>query len=148
MDGIVSAQSEIPAEKIAAYRKTDYRFGQGVDLITLRIDTRSDALSRLYISSQSTCGVFITAFNPYGEVGNREANEAAHARLGDELKGLARGRIIEGAGTDPTGEWPEEKSYFALGVDLETARRLGIKYRQNAVVWVGADAVPQLILLR
>jgi len=148
MDGIVSAQSEIPAETIEAYRTTDYRFGQGVDRITLRIDTRSDALSRLYLSSHSACGVFITAFNPYSQARNLEANEAAHARLGDELEGLARGRVIEGAGTDSTGEWPEEKSYFALGVDLETARRIGNEYRQNAIVWVGADAVPQLILLR
>jgi len=42
----------------------------------------------------------------------------------------------------------EEKSFFALGVDLETAKNLGICYQQNAIVWAGADAVPKLILLR
>ena len=32
------AQTEISAEKIVAYRATDYRFGEGLDAITLRID--------------------------------------------------------------------------------------------------------------
>ena len=30
----------------------------------------------------------------------------------------------------------------------ETARMLGVRYRQNAVVWAGEDAVPKLVLLR
>ena len=32
------AQTEISAEKIVAYRATDYRFGEGLDAITLRFD--------------------------------------------------------------------------------------------------------------
>ena len=30
---------------------------------------------------------------------------------------------------------------------LEEAKVLGCRYEQNAVVWCGVDAVPQLILL-
>jgi hypothetical protein len=141
------AQSAIPAEKIEAYRKTDYRFGHGTDLITLRINTRSEALSQLYISSGYTCGAFITAYNPCGQAKNIETNETAHAQLREKLHTLSP-IIIEGAGTDPTGDWPEEKSFLALGIDLETAKSLGICYEQDAIVWVGTDAVPQLILLR
>jgi len=37
-EGFLLAQTEISAEKIAAYRATDYRFGEGLDAITLRID--------------------------------------------------------------------------------------------------------------
>lgn len=140
--------SEIPAEKIKAYLDTHYRFGQGIDLITLRIDTHAEALSRLCASSGCACGVFITAYNPLGQSQYINANQAAHARLGIELEALAPGRVIEGAGADPTGEWPEEKSFFALGVDLDAARELGIRYKQDAIVWVGKDAVPRLILLR
>ena len=68
-------------------------------------------------------------------------------RLGRELRGLYP-IVIEGAGADPTGAWPPEKSYFSLGVDLETARVLGRRYQQDAVVWTGKDAIPKLILLR
>jgi hypothetical protein len=48
------------------------------------------------------------------------------------------------AGTD----WPAERSYFALDLGLEAARVIGIDLDQDAIVWVGADAIPQLILLR
>ncbi len=141
------AHSEIPAEKIAAYRGTGYRLGQGLGAITLRIDTRSEALLRLYASSGHNCGVFITAQNPLGEAQSAEANDASHARLAAELKALQI-EAIEGAGADPGGAWPAEKSLFALGVDLDAARRLGVRYRQNAIVWVGEDVIPKLILLR
>lgn len=146
-EGFLLAHSKVPAEKIEAYRKTDYRFGRGLDAITLRIDVRSDALARLYASSGYTSGVFVTACNPFGQVQSRDANEAAHERLGVELAKLAR-KVIEGAGADPAGDWPEEKSFFGLGVDLECAKTLGVRYQQDAIVWVGEDAVPRLILLR
>ncbi len=141
------AHSEIPAEKIEAYLKTEYRFGEGPDAVTLRIDQRSDALARLYASSSVMCGLFVTAHNPFGRAQSIEANEAAHRRLAADLKALSA-RVIEGAGADPSGAWPEEKSFFALGIDRDAARKLGDRHRQDAIVWAGADAVPKLILLR
>ena len=141
------AHSQIQTDKITAYLAADYRFGHSLDLITLRINTRSDALARLYASSGYQCGVFLTAYNPLGQALTLEANEAAHARLGTELKALAI-EVIDGVGADPTGAWPEEKSFFALGVELEAARTLGIRYHQDAIVWVGRDAIPILVVLR
>ena len=141
------AHSDVPAEQVEAYRKTDYRFGRGLDVVTLHIDVRSDALARLYASVGHSCGVFITAYSPFSQPHSREDNEAAHVRLAAELKALGR-PVIEGAGADPTGEWPKEKSFFVLGVDLDAAKALGIRHQQNAVVWAGEDAVPRLILLR
>jgi hypothetical protein len=55
---------------------------------------------------------------------------------------------IEGSGSEEGAEWPAEKSWFALGLQLDPARALGRHFDQDAIVWVGADAVPQLILLR
>lgn len=141
------AHSEVLAEKIEAYRKTDYRFGAGRDAVTLHIDRRSDALALLYASSGHACAVFITACNPFGQGQSVEANEDAHGRLGEALRALSA-PVTEGAGADPSGAWLEEKSFFALGVDLATARDLGSHYRQDAIVWAGEDAVPKLILLR
>ena len=140
-------QTHIPADTLAAYLRTEYRFGRGADLVTLRIDTRSDALARLYAASGHRCGVFISACNPLGELQGAAANEAAHARLAAELE-AAKIDAIEGEGVHPAGGWPAEKSLFALGVDLDAARELGARHRQNAVVWAGEDAVPRLILLR
>ena len=44
--------------------------------------------------------------------------------------------------------WPAERIYFALGLSLQAARSVGALFNQDAIVWVGADAIPQLILLR
>jgi hypothetical protein len=56
--------------------------------------------------------------------------------------------VLDAEGADPTGAWPPEPSFFALGINEETARLLGIRYRQDAVLWVGANAIPELLLLR
>jgi hypothetical protein len=115
--------------------------------VTLRIGVRSEALAQLYASSGYASGVFITAYSPFGQPQSPELNEAAHARLGAELRSLGR-PVIEGVGADPSGAWPEEKSFFAFGIGVDAARALGTRYEQNAIVWVGADAVPTLMLLR
>lgn len=148
MEGFLLANSEISPEKIRAYRDTQYCVGQDSDPLVLRIDIRSDELSRLYDWSGCSCGVFITALNPFGESQSTEENEAVHARLSNDLQTLAPGRVLEGTGSALNGDWPDEKSLFALGVDLAVAEELGIRYKQDAVVWVGDDRVPQLILLR
>jgi hypothetical protein len=139
--------SEISEEKIAAYQATHYRVGSGPDGFVLCIGRHSLDLQRLYLSSGQSCGVFITAFNPFGQVQGDEANEAAHALLGEHLREKAP-LAVEGSGADPTGPWPAEKSYFALGMNEDAARILGKLWDQDAVVWVGEDAVPKLILLR
>ena len=52
------------------------------------------------------------------------------------------------AGGEKGTDWAAEESYFALGLALETAKAMGTHFDQDAIVWVGADAEPQLILLR
>lgn len=141
------ACSAIPPETIDAYRKADYRFGAGAEAATLRIDQRCDELARLYAAAGLACAVFVTAWNPFGRLQSVEANDAAHRSLGSELRTLSA-VVIEGEGIDPSGAWPAEKSFCALGVSLDAARDIGRRYRQNAVVWAGPDAVARLILLR
>jgi hypothetical protein len=137
----------IAAQKIDAYRATHYRVGAGPEAFTLRIDIPSNPLRRLNESIGHACGVFITAFNPFGQQQSVRENETTHARLGECLRALTP-HVIEGAGADPTGAWPQEKSYFVLGVDQGAASELGAKFHQDAVVWAGPDAIPRLVLLR
>ncbi len=141
------AQSEISADLIAAYRATHYRVGQGADaLFTLRVDKYSEELSRLFTELNHQSAIFITACNPFSQKQSGEANLDAHERLRDILSGQASA-VIESAGADPSEAWPEEKSFLALGVDLEASKVLGTQFGQNAIVWAGEDAVPRLILL-
>lgn len=141
------ANSEIPQDKIAAYHATHYRVGAGANGFTLRIGQHSPELRRLYTSTSQSCGVFITAFNPFGQAQGDAENEAAHTQLGDDLRAMSS-CVVEGEGSNPAGLWPAETSYLALGVNEELARALGGYWRQDAVVWAGDDATPRLILLR
>ena len=139
--------SEISANLIASYRAADYRAGAGSAAVLLRIDQYSESLAQLLAASGQQCAVFITACNPGSQSCSSEVNQAAHARLREELSRHSK-QIIEGTGSDPSGAWPPEQSLLALGVDLATAQALGRQFGQNAVVWAGADAIPRLILLR
>jgi hypothetical protein len=136
-------QTAIPPDKIDAYRTTHYRVGDGPKAFTLRIDIPSHQLRRLYESTGHASGVFITAFNPFGQQQSAHENGAAHSRLGECLRAFTA-CVIEGADADPNGDWPQERSYFALGVDQSAASELGAKFHQDAVVWAG----PLLLLLR
>lgn len=141
------ARTEIPRDKIEAYLDAHYRVGVGPDAFVLRVGQYSPELASLYEQNSCDCALFITAFNPFGRKQDDAANHVAHARLGEDLRVVAA-HLIEGDGADPTGQWPAERSYLAFGIDADAARVLGRRFQQDAVVWIGNDAVPQLLLLR
>ena len=126
---------------------TGYRIGHAAEDIVLRIGQCSERLAAMFAAQDIDCGAFITAVNPRGTRQPDAANERAHAELAQLLRaqGVA---AIEGSGSAEGGDWPSEKSWFALALALEPAKALGRHFDQDAIVWVGADAVPQLILLR
>jgi hypothetical protein len=51
-------------------------------------------------------------------------------------------------GQHPSNKWPGEEIFLVLGLYFEAAKALGERFGQNAIVWCGIDAVPQLIVLR
>lgn len=99
-------------EKIKLYRDTEYRFEYGKGPITSRIETRSEALFKLYTSSGYACGVFISAYNPYGQAKNHKTNEVAHGRLGEQLNTMSHG-VIECAGDNPKVTGRKKKVFFS-----------------------------------
>jgi len=139
--------TQIHPDKVRAYLATDYRLGHTNQDVVLTIGKYSERLAALFAGSGVNCGAFLTAYNPRGTVQSDEANEQAHTQLAAKLQKL-RVHAIEGSGSEEGTEWPAEKSYFALGLALEPAKAIGIHFDQDAIVWVGTDAVPQLILLR
>jgi len=44
-EGFLLAHTKISAEKIAAYRATDYRFGVGADAVILQVEVRFEGLA-------------------------------------------------------------------------------------------------------
>ena len=139
--------TQIHPDKVRAYLATDYRLGHSEHDIILNIGVRSERLAALFTSSGIACGAFLTAYNPRGAIQSDEANDRGHVELAAMLHNQGI-RPIEGSGKGKRSKWPAEKSYFALGLQLNAAKQIGRHFDQDAIVWIGADAVPQLILLR
>lgn len=114
---------------------------------TLIVDEHSSSLVELYRLYDVESAAFITAYNPYSKLLSDEANRARNAHLLCDLNKLGV-KVLFAVGQDATGQWPEEPSLFVLGIEEDAARELGNKYEQNAIVWCGSNAVPELMLLR
>jgi Protein of unknown function (DUF3293) len=143
----MSETTQIHPGKVRAYMATDYRLGHTDQEIVLTIGQHSPRLAALFAINGVNCGAFLTAYNPQGKIQSDEANALGHFELASKLQELGL-HAIEGSGSEEGTEWPAEKSFFALGLALEPAKAIGIHFDQDAIVWVGPDAVPQLILLR
>ena len=143
----MSETTQIHPDKVRAYLATDYRIAHTSQDIVLTIGQRSERLAVLFAGNGVNCGAFLTSYNPRGTIQTDAVNGLAHAQLAAKLQELGL-QAIEGSGSEEGTEWPAEKSYFALGLALEPAKAIGTHFDQDAIVWVGSDAVPQLILLR
>lgn len=115
--------------------------------MTLLVSQRNEALAALHETAGVQSSAFVTAWNPYSQQCDDKTNGNRQNALADELTKLGL-RFVDGIGQHPSGEWPGEPSFLVLGMSLEAAKELGARYDQNAIVWCGRDAVPQLVLLR
>ena len=146
MSDIPMENSKIDAATIAAYQAAHYEVLDPIPFV-LRVGEVSTRLADLLTREEVRCVGFITAWNPFSDVVTAADNSAAQTSLLNELS--ARGfSTVPGFGRDPSGQWPGEENLLVIGLPLEEVRQLGIKYRQNAVIWSGEKAVPELILLR
>lgn len=91
----------------------------------------------------------VTAYNPYSELRSPDENEAARRRLEADLGDAGIGflpSLAHGAGPDAS-RW-DEPGALMTGIDLDTGVELGRRYEQNAILWIGEDAVPVLVASR
>jgi hypothetical protein len=146
VDGTTRA-TEIDPQKIRAYLATHYHVGHTDCCPVLRIGATCTELGPLFASHDIYCAGFLTAYNPRGTQQSDLKNEASHLLLHAQLSALGL-TLIEGSGSEPGTNWPAERSYFALGLTRDAASDFGRVFDQDAIVWVGDDLVPQLILLR
>ncbi|WP_028209020.1 DUF3293 domain-containing protein [Paraburkholderia nodosa] len=140
------SHSEIPRDTIQAYLETYYHVA-GDTPTTLQVGRFNPTLAALHDSRRVTGSALITACNPFSLELGPEANAERQTMLARELEqhGLA---FIAGIGKHPSNNWPSEASFLVFGATPDIAKVLGEKHGQNAIIWCGADAVPQLTLLR
>jgi hypothetical protein len=145
---LLSSNSAIPQDLIQEYITTDFCVDTETPFV-LKIGKRNENLLPLYQYNNCECAAFLTAFNPYSQAANPVDNEAQQMALHKQLIDLDL-KTINGAGKDPKGVHPAELSFLVLGaaLSLEMAKQLAETYKQNAFVWCGSDAVPELVLMR
>ena len=139
--------SDITDQLVAAYRDTEYRVFAEFGDFTLRIGVKSGELAALFKHSGRYSAAFVTAENPFSRVATPAENLTSQARLREDLTALGA-KTIDGAGQGQDPTWPAENSILAIGISRTRACEMGRKYQQNAIVWIDADAIPELLLLR
>ena len=145
-ESFLSSASTIDPATVQAYRETEYRVFAEPGF-TLRVGQASSELLAAHKRHKAQCSAFLTACNPYSQAFDAASNAQRQVGLAKELK--QRSLALEpGIGQHPGNGWPGEDSFLVYGLTLEAAKALGTRIEQNAFIWSGADAVPQLILLR
>ena len=146
LQGTVLSATHIATHLLESYRQTDYQV-HGSLPFSLKIGQPSESLLQLYKQHRCDCAAFITACNPLSQKLAPAVNAQRHLDLMADL--TSRSLIfIEGIGIGQDPDWPGEASCLIFGLALEASRVLGHKLNQNAMVWCGPDAVPELVLLR
>ncbi len=141
-----AVDTTIDSTLVTVYKETHYHVN-GLQPFTLRIGTPSSELKKLYKESNTQSGTFITACNPHSVSLSDLENQERQQKLSHELRKRSL-RFCDAEGQHPHGEWPAETSYFVLDMSLEAAKKLGLQFEQNAILWCDSDATPLLILLR
>lgn len=140
------SNSIIDRSTIQAFLETHYLVRGNVPM-TLQCGVFNPALAELHKASRVESSAFITACNPFSQV----VDDAVNAKLQVNLAQMLHDHnlmFIDGIGQHPSGNWLGEPSFLVLGLSMEDSKNLGIKLEQNAIIWCGPEAVPQLILLR
>ena len=140
------SDSSINPDTVQAYLETEY-FVRGEHDFVLRVGQFNKSLQSEHRCRGSDCSAFITAYNPYSDVVVEADNAKRNKALIDELKRRSLA-FVDGMGKHPSNQRPGEPSYLVFGLTLEASKTLGARFEQNAILWCGADCIPQLILLR
>lgn len=129
---------------IQAYIDTDYRVETDDGGFSLRIGQDSPALQALYQRHGVRGACTVTAWNPFGRQAGEEDNRQANTRLQQHLaaRGLA---LLPAVGIGTSADSTDERGFLVLGVDQAGAQALCVEWAQNAVVFAGEDARPQLL---
>lgn len=126
---------------IDAYLHTTYHVFEPA--IIIRIGEPSPALDDLLKQHRQAGWAFITAFNPASEILSDAENLKRHEQL---LKAVHPYIFFEGEGRGENPPWKPERSLLVIGIDPNTATRIGSEFGQNAIV-VGKSGEPAELLL-
>ncbi|WP_061167835.1 nitrile hydratase accessory protein [Caballeronia hypogeia] len=133
----------LPAAMLHAYNVAIYRIAGQPD-IDMMVGVANDAVAAMLARHAVESAVFVTAFNPFSQELSPEENAERQRALMLRIEALGL-RALPGEGMNAARTWIEA-SYLVLGATLEIADALMIEFGQNAVVHIGRDGLPRLLL--
>ena len=139
-------ETELSEELIDAYKATNFEVLSNPKFI-IKVDEYCEGLSKLFQNTGYENACFITAYNPASVELTSDQNQLAQSQLHSDLTQI-KTVILDGIGNDPNGLWEGEPSFLILGISLNDAKKIGIKYAQNAFVWCDENCIPELVLLK
>ena len=128
----------------AAYKASTYQVMLPGGALNVRIGESNPALDAFLSRMSVGGGVFICAVNPASRILTDVENADRHARLCRELS-KASLSYFEGEALADAGDWPGEVGVLVIGVSEAEAKGMGLRYGQNAVVWVAPGELPRLV---
>ena len=140
--------TQLPQVLQEAYRSALYQVHTNDGAIhTLKVSQHCEWLALQLKAKAAQGACFLTACNPWGELLSAADNATRMSALRQSLnvQGL---HYNNGSGEDPNGQWPGEDSVLIWNMDATAALQWGQQWEQNAVLWSGADGIPQLLWLR
>lgn len=114
--------------------------------LTLRVGVFNPALVLLHKSLRVESSAFITACRPLIPAHDDAVTLNLQAELVGELQFRSLG-LIDGIVRHPLDQQPDESGVLVLGISREAAKVLGLRYGKNAILWIGVDAVPEMVPL-
>lgn len=138
-------ESKLPKETINAYKQAIYIVDTGPPL-EFKIGQDSVLLKNLLKSRGANTAAWITAYNPYGSKQTEEKNKSLQKQL---LK-IADDKSLDymtGRGVDSEHKQAPEESLLLFNLPLSIAIEIGQQVNQNAIVWIGEEEIPRLVLL-
>ena len=141
--------SQLPHALVQAYRHAWYEVVLPPHAMAcpLQVDTHSPALKHTMQQQGISQATLLTACNPQGELLSPMDNEGRMLALRQALQ-QAGWTWAPAFGRDPLSQWPGEDSLLVWHMDSALAQDWGLRWEQNAVLTIGRDAVPHLLLLR
>lgn len=138
--------SQISEALMLAYRNTTYSALTPVGELTLRIGEKRSELDALLRSCDATSWAYISAYNPGSNIVSERQNQSAQLELHAELERESQ-TVFSGMALSDSGDWPAEPSLLALGLTVERAADIAVRFGQNAIVVGVIDGEAKLLMV-
>ncbi len=140
--------TQIDPQLLAIYQHSDYRVSvAGQNDFLLKPGFPSPELLGVYQRYSVSSACFISAYNPRSEPRSQDENAAAQQALIQAVETMGYA-FLHGMGEDSEGGCAGEPCLLILGISRDQSLNLGTRFEQNALLWMEADAIVQLLLLR